>query len=107
MNGNRECAVGPCHKPRLDGQSYCAGHGPASNYRASVAQDRQTRIVCPHCNTRGSVHTKPVKVKRGISGGKATGAVVTLGWSLLATGLSRKVKVTEAKCDNCNVTWLI
>lgn len=65
------------------------------------------QIVCPHCNTRGRVRTKRVKVKRGISGGKATGAVFTGGVSLLATGLSRKVKATEAKCRNCGVTWLM
>jgi hypothetical protein len=65
------------------------------------------QIVCPHCQLRGKVSTKEVQVKRGVSGGKATGAVLTGGLSLLATGLSRKQKATEAKCDNCRVTWMM
>jgi len=48
-----------------------------------------------------------VKVKRGISGGKATGAVLTAGFSILATGLSRKEAATQATCNNCRVTWMI
>ena len=36
--------------------------------------------------------------KIGVSGGKATGAVLTGELSLLATGLSRKHKVTELTC---------
>ena len=59
-------------------------------------------IICPQCQTKGHVHTSPTKRKVGISGAKATGAVLTLGWSVLATGLSRKQQVTQAHCDNCN-----
>ena len=44
-------------------------------------------------------------MKKGISGGKATGAVLTGGLSLLATGLSRKEMVREAYCYNCKMTW--
>lgn len=62
-------------------------------------------MVCPHCQTRGTVRTKQVKVKQGISGGKATGAVLTGGLSMLATGLSRKQLVTEAKCLQCGAVW--
>jgi hypothetical protein len=65
------------------------------------------QMVCPHCQVRGQVHTKRVKVKRGISGGKATGAVLTAGFSILATGLSRKEAATQATCNNCRVTWMI
>ncbi|MDO8307003.1 MAG: hypothetical protein Q7V58_01430 [Actinomycetota bacterium] len=50
--------------------------------------------------------TKSVKAKKGVSGGKATGAVLTGGISILATGLSRKEKVTEAHCSNCRTTWV-
>lgn len=64
-------------------------------------------LLCPHCQVRGRVTTKEVKVKKGISGGKATAAVFTAGVSLLGTGLSRKQKVTEARCGNCGVTWQI
>jgi hypothetical protein len=64
-----------------------------------------SQIVCPMCQERGYVRCKTVKSKKGISGGKATGAILTAGFSLLATGLSRKVKVTEAFCSNCRSTW--
>jgi hypothetical protein len=62
-------------------------------------------LVCPHCQTEGRVHTKQVKTKKGISGGKAAAALFTGGWSMLATGLSRKEGSTEAHCDACNSTW--
>ena len=62
-------------------------------------------IVCPHCQERGHVKTMQIQVKRGISGGKATGAIMTAGLSLAATGLSRKEIVTEAHCYNCEQTW--
>jgi hypothetical protein len=62
-------------------------------------------MVCPHCQTRGAVTTKVVKRKKGVSGAKATGAVLTLGWSLLVTGLSRKEEETEAHCTACGATW--
>lgn len=63
------------------------------------------QLVCPHCNTRGRVIYRVVDVKQGVSGGKATGAILTAGLSLFATGLSRKVKANEFKCKNCNITW--
>jgi hypothetical protein len=46
-----------------------------------------------------------IKRKKGISGGKAVGALLTGGLSILATGLSRKEKSTQAHCDNCGATW--
>ena len=48
---------------------------------------------------------RQVKRKKGVSGGKATGAVLTGGLSLFATGLSRKEKQQELSCSNCGVTW--
>ncbi len=62
-------------------------------------------LLCPHCQARGKVRTKSLKLKKGISGGKATAAVLTGGVSLLATGLSRKEAATQARCDNCSSTW--
>lgn len=62
-------------------------------------------MVCPHCQTKGSIRTKAVKQKKGVSGGKATAAVLTGGVSLLATGLSRKEQATQAFCGNCGNTW--
>ena len=76
----------------------------------SIAGTAQTlsvrsRMVCPHCQARGTVTTKKVRRKKGVSGAKATGAVLTLGWSLLVTGLSRKEEETEAHCTACGATW--
>jgi hypothetical protein len=62
-------------------------------------------LICPHCQVGGRCVTKKVSCKKGISGGKATAAVLTGGVSLLATGLSRKEIDTEAHCKNCNSTW--
>lgn len=64
-----------------------------------------SQMVCPHCQTRGKVRTKPIDKKAGISGGKATAALLTGGLSILATGLSRKEALTQAHCDNCDSTW--
>jgi len=76
----------------------------------SAARDVQhgrvsSQIICPQCQSRGKVRTKSVTKKKGISGGKATAALLTAGTSLLATGLSRKERTTEAHCDNCGSTW--
>jgi hypothetical protein len=62
-------------------------------------------MICPHCQTQGSVRTQAEARKAGVSGGKATAALLTGGTSLLLTGLSRKQQVTQAHCDNCNCTW--
>jgi hypothetical protein len=58
-------------------------------------------VRCPYCGCTNCVRTKREKVKSGISGGKATGAILTGGVSLLATGLSRKQWVTKCVCTNC------
>jgi hypothetical protein len=67
--------------------------------------ERQAKIICPHCQEKGYVTTRLIEVKRGVSGAKATGAVLTGGISLLATGLSRKEWVTQAHCSNCAQSW--
>jgi hypothetical protein len=64
------------------------------------------QMVCPHCQSKGSVRTKPVIKKAGISGGKTTAAILTGGLSMLATGLSRKEGMTQAHCDQCTCTWV-
>lgn len=65
------------------------------------------QVICPHCQTKGGVRMKSEKVKSGVSGGKATGALLTGGVSLLATGLSRKTSVKKAFCQNCRTSWTI
>jgi hypothetical protein len=44
------------------------------------------QIICPHCQTHGLVRTKADRVKAGVSGGKATGAILTAGASLFLDG---------------------
>lgn len=64
-----------------------------------------SEIVCAQCQKRGGVRTKRVTLKKGVSGGKATAALLTGGVSLLATGLSRKEDQTLAYCANCGSSW--
>ena len=73
------------------------------NFGAGILNEK---MICPHCGERGHVHTKQVKLKQGISGGKATAALFTAGLSMLATGLSRKQAYTQATCTNCNSEWV-
>lgn len=113
--GGRECVT--CGAAAEDGRLYCGSHGPVEPTREELAAVRsggtllgargggQAAMVCPHCGVRGQVTRTAVKVKRGISGGKATGAVLTAGLSALATGLSRKARSTEMSCGNCGTTW--
>jgi hypothetical protein len=67
--------------------------------------DINAAMICPHCNTKGQIRTKVVENKRGVSGGKATAAILTGGVSLLVTGLSRKEEATQARCGNCSNLW--
>jgi hypothetical protein len=71
----------------------------------SIQARQSAQMVCPHCQTKGSVTTRREKLKKGISGGKAVGALMTAGLSVLVTGLSRKENVTEATCSNCGAVW--
>jgi hypothetical protein len=73
--------------------------------RPTVKARRDAQIICQQCQTRGRVTTRQVTLKNGISGGKATGALLTGGLSLLATGLSRKEDATKAECANCGSVW--
>lgn len=88
----------------LAAYSSVTGNGtkPAAKRRAPVPN---AAMICPHCQVKGEVSTRQVKVKIGVSGGKATGAVLTGGLSVLATGLSRKAVVTQAHCGNCGSGW--
>lgn len=68
-------------------------------------RDRQRKIVCPHCHESGFVTGERVKLKKGVSGGKATGALITAGWSVLFTGLSREEDAKKLTCSNCGTEW--
>lgn len=43
----------------------------------------------------------------GVSGAKATGAILTGGVSLLATGLSKHQTVTKCHCRQCDMWWTV
>jgi hypothetical protein len=74
--------------------------------KSGVRVRPKSGIICPYCQYQGgAVTVKQIKVKRGISGGKATAAVFTAGISMLGTGLSRKQVVNELHCRNCGMTW--
>jgi len=72
--------------------------------RASKART-DSELVCPHCQTYGAVTSRAVVRKKGVSGGKATGALLTGGLSMLLTGLSRKEAATRMWCGNCATGW--
>lgn len=78
---------------------------PEAQQARDRALEQQKRIVCPHCNSTGTVTARQIKRKKGISGGKATGAIITGGASVVATGLSRKEGATQMSCSNCGTTW--
>lgn len=75
--------------------------------RAAQREAERPILACPHCLTMGAVTAKRVTAKQGISGGKATGAVLTGGASLLLTGLSRKQRVTRMHCAHCGLSWTV
>jgi hypothetical protein len=75
-------------------------------YQAQHAGDGPNeQIVCPHCHTQGSVSVTSTQRKKGLSGGKAAGGLMTGGASILATGLSRKQWVKHLRCENCKMEW--
>jgi DNA-directed RNA polymerase subunit RPC12/RpoP len=86
-------------------------YGMSPGVQAQIEKEQQikakqdSQIVCPQCHSKGHATTRKVTLKKGVSGGKATGAILTGGLSLLATGLSRKEDATEAKCSNCGSVW--
>jgi hypothetical protein len=86
---------------RNAGKSVTRSQGWLEKQAAIAMGELRPQIICQMCGERGHVRTKQVKRKTGIHGGKATAAVLTGGWSMLATGLSGKQMVTEAYCDAC------
>lgn len=78
------------------------GYSPTDMAKYGVPKPQ---MVCPHCQTKGRVLSKPAIKKNGISGSKAAGALLTGGVSIVATGLAQKDQVTEAHCTNCSSTW--
>lgn len=81
---------------------------PMPDNKAAAERARRlamAKIVCPHCQVAGRVTTARTKIKDGISGGKATGAIITGGASVWVTGLAQKKLVTLNTCGNCQSQW--
>lgn len=96
-----------CGKSSYDDVTRCSSCGEARYDRYDIQYGPlNPALVCPHCQTTGRVRTKSVKLKKGVSGGKATAAILTGGLSLLAVGLSRKENHTQAHFMNCSSTWV-
>ncbi len=85
---------------------YKVNHSTLKQLEQEAYGNLNPKMICTHCSEKGNVRTKPAVQKKGISGGKATAAVLTGGVSLLATGLARKENNTQARCGNCKNTWI-
>ncbi len=92
-------------RKKFDAAAAAAAHLADTGFQPNIVRG-DSLIVCPHCQTAGAVTTKRVQAKRGVSGGKATAALLTAGVTMLATGLSRKEALTSAACGRCNSKWV-
>lgn len=84
---------------------YRSNMSPEAQVKAEDRRKAQARIICQHCQKTGSVTVRHVQQKQGVSGGKATSAILTGGVSLFAVGLSKKGWVNELTCSSCGMTW--
>jgi hypothetical protein len=91
----------------FDGERRAAQRKSEAENAVALHVERDAKIICPHCEATGLVTTQDTTSKRGISGGKATGAFLTGGYSMLVTGLSRKQSVRAAHCANCGMKWVV
>jgi len=64
-------------------------------------------MVCPHCGTKGKVTTRKVASGPSTAGDSLATGILTAGFSLLGTELSRKQTVTQAWCGHCGESWTI
>lgn len=84
---------------------YRANYSPEAKQAALTRAEAQKLIICQFCHEAGGVTVREVTQKQGISGGKATGALLTGGLSLVAVGLSKKGQVNELICSRCGMKW--
>ena len=59
-------------------------------------------IICPFCQTRGSVR---ISKKQDTSGLKMTGAALTFGLSAMVTGLNKHQTRIQGTCKVCRQKW--
>lgn len=72
-----------------------------SNFLNPINSD----VWCPNCKQKGSVRSRFVSRKVGISGPKVFLALITFGISLLLLGVSRNETRQKFKCENCLSEW--
>jgi hypothetical protein len=110
MTGRRGgCSRFRCHELAIDPEHFhyhCWQHS-SEKARLAASGPVNPMLNCPYCGTTGQVHARTLRMKAGVSGGKATGAVLTGGLSLLATGLSRTQDRTQMRCFACGTGWLV
>ena len=71
--------------------------------KALVYGELNPQLICPHCNVKGQVRTKPDVEKKGISTiNKVTGGMGSYGMALPGNKL-----FTRATCGNCWHTWAV
>lgn len=116
----KRCAVAICNEYREPSSDFCPWHGPNATKRprrrskpnmdsveGAVDFGASPHLICPHCHTKGRVKTRKEYKATGISGAKASGAVITGGLSVFLTGLSRKEFKVVATCGACKSKWII
>lgn len=73
-----------------------------------LMRTEKTEIECPYCHRHGvRRQVARGRARGGISGGKATMALLTGGVSLLATGLTSHHGVTRLHCEHCGMKWTV
>lgn len=84
---------------------YKTTFSPEARQQAMSRAEAQKLIICSYCHQAGGVTVRNIQQKQGVSGGKATSALLTGGASLLAVGLSKKGMVNELTCSRCQMKW--
>jgi hypothetical protein len=84
---------------------YRANFSPEAKAQALTRAEAQKLIICQYCQQAGGVTVRNIQQKQGVSGGKATSALLTGGVSLFAVGLSKKGMVNELTCSKCSMKW--
>ena len=121
LDGTAEVVTPHCSQcgiELVEGTKFCSGCGFKTDVAvaspAAVVQEQSQpvqspkpvgQIECPYCHSSGTVVVQQVKKKKGVSPGKAAGALATGGLSLIATGLAKKEMVSQLTCAACGMTW--
>ncbi len=64
-----------------------------------------SQMVCPHCQTIGTVRTKAIAQNDELNAREAIIAVASEGLSLFLPKSPQQEKTTQSHCDKCGNTW--